>query len=65
MKILILGTGAVASVASKFLSKEKKISQIVCASNNLKLGKEFIAHRLMSLQVKWYKINSVLFTFFI
>ncbi len=42
MKILIVGAGAVASVISKCLSKDKDISEIVCASKNKKNDKKFI-----------------------
>ena len=45
MKILIIGTGAVASVISRLLSKEKTIERIVCASRNLNKARQFIVPR--------------------
>ncbi|MBW2995105.1 saccharopine dehydrogenase NADP-binding domain-containing protein [Candidatus Woesearchaeota archaeon] len=52
MKILMVGAGAVASVASKLLSKEKNISKIICASNDLKRGKEFIDTKNSKIELK-------------
>src|SRR3989344_2112993 len=45
MKILIIGTGAVARVICHFLSKEKNVSQIVCASRDQKKARQFIVPR--------------------
>jgi saccharopine dehydrogenase-like NADP-dependent oxidoreductase len=45
MKILIVGAGAVASVLSRQLAKEKNITHITCASNDLRSAKEFIDTR--------------------
>jgi len=42
MRVLLIGAGAVGSVISKLLSKEKSISEVICASNDLKRAKEFI-----------------------
>jgi len=42
MKILVVGTGAVASVLVKFLSKDKEVKKIVCGTNDLVRAKEFI-----------------------
>ncbi|MFH1511243.1 MAG: saccharopine dehydrogenase NADP-binding domain-containing protein, partial [Candidatus Woesearchaeota archaeon] len=42
MKILIIGAGAVASVLSKCLSREKSVKSITCASKDRKQAKEFI-----------------------
>lgn len=42
MKILIIGTGAVSSVISKYLSRDKSISKIICASKEIKRAREFI-----------------------
>jgi saccharopine dehydrogenase (NAD+, L-lysine-forming) len=41
MKILIVGAGAVASVISRILSKDKK-TEVTCASRDIKRAKEFI-----------------------
>lgn len=42
MKILIIGTGAVGSVISKYLSNDKSISKVICASKDTERAKEFI-----------------------
>lgn len=43
MKILLIGAGAVGSVISSYLSKDKDVSEIVCASNDIQRAKEFVA----------------------
>jgi saccharopine dehydrogenase-like NADP-dependent oxidoreductase len=45
MRILIIGAGAVGSVISKYLAKDKRTSEIICASNNIKRAKEFIDYQ--------------------
>lgn len=45
MRIFIAGAGAVASVLSQQLAKDKEISKVVCGSNDLKRAKEFINTR--------------------
>src|SRR2546427_4744609 len=42
MRILIIGAGAVSSVLSKILSKDRKTSEIVCASIDIKKARDFI-----------------------
>ncbi|MBI5398383.1 saccharopine dehydrogenase NADP-binding domain-containing protein [Candidatus Woesearchaeota archaeon] len=42
MKIVIIGTGAVASIASHFLAADKDVKELVCASNDLAGAKKFI-----------------------
>ncbi|MBU1202336.1 MAG: saccharopine dehydrogenase NADP-binding domain-containing protein [Nanoarchaeota archaeon] len=42
MKVLLIGTGAVGCVLSKFLAKDKIISKIICASIDIKRAKKFI-----------------------
>lgn len=42
MTILIVGAGAVASVISRHLAKDRSITRIICASRNLKRAKQFI-----------------------
>ena len=42
MRILLVGTGAVASVVSKLLAKENDISEISCVSNDMKGAKKFM-----------------------
>jgi len=42
MKILLIGTGAVGSVVSQYLSKDHDVSEVICASNNMERAKEFI-----------------------
>lgn len=47
MTILLIGAGAVASVLSRYLSKDRTITHIRCASRNKKRAEEFIdfSHR--------------------
>ncbi|HEY4525945.1 MAG TPA: saccharopine dehydrogenase NADP-binding domain-containing protein, partial [Candidatus Paceibacterota bacterium] len=42
MKILLIGAGAVASVISRYLSKDNEITEVICASNDMERAKEFI-----------------------
>ena len=42
MKILIVGSGAVASVISKHLAKDPGVTEIICGSKDLERAKEFI-----------------------
>ena len=42
MKILIIGAGAVGYVLSNFLGKDKNVSKITCASNDIKRARDFI-----------------------
>jgi len=42
MKILLIGTGAVGSVLSRYLSRDNEVSEIICASKDTKRAKEFI-----------------------
>lgn len=42
MKILLIGTGAVGSVLSRYLSRDNEVSEIICASKDTKCAKEFI-----------------------
>ena len=42
MKVLLVGSGAVASVISKLLISDETITQIICGTNNLESAKEFI-----------------------
>jgi len=44
-KILIVGAGAVASVISSELAKERNISRIICATNDVKRARHFIPKR--------------------
>ncbi len=52
MKVLIVGAGAVASVLSKQLSKDRHISEIVCASNDIKRAREFIGANSRDMRAK-------------
>ncbi|KKU48653.1 hypothetical protein A3H10_00550 [Candidatus Uhrbacteria bacterium RIFCSPLOWO2_12_FULL_46_10] len=42
MTILIVGAGAVASVISRHLARDRGVSKIICASRNIKRAKQFI-----------------------
>lgn len=42
MKVLLIGSGAVASVISKLLISDETITQITCGTNDLESAKEFI-----------------------
>lgn len=42
MKILLIGTGAVGSVLSRYLSRDEEVYKIICASKDTKRAKEFI-----------------------
>jgi saccharopine dehydrogenase-like NADP-dependent oxidoreductase len=56
MKILLIGSGSVGSVISKLLSKEKQISKIICASNNIKEAKKFINQK--NKKIKLIKLDA-------
>src|SRR3989338_6029756 len=42
MTILLIGAGAVASVLTKYLVKDRCVSKIVCASKDIKRARQFI-----------------------
>ncbi|MFH1064795.1 MAG: saccharopine dehydrogenase NADP-binding domain-containing protein [Candidatus Woesearchaeota archaeon] len=42
MRVLLIGTGAVGHVLSEFLIKDKTVSRLICASNDLKRAKSHI-----------------------
>ncbi|MBW2964425.1 saccharopine dehydrogenase NADP-binding domain-containing protein [Candidatus Woesearchaeota archaeon] len=42
MKVLIIGAGAVGSVISKVLAKDRKVSQVICGTNDVRRSKEFL-----------------------
>lgn len=42
MKILLIGAGAVSSVILRYLSKDKDVSEVICASKDTKRAREFI-----------------------
>jgi len=42
MKILLIGTGAVGSVICSELAKERRVSKIICGTNDLKRARHFI-----------------------
>lgn len=43
MNILIVGAGAVASVLTKYLIKDRSISKIICGSKDIKRARQFIS----------------------
>ncbi len=51
MRIVLVGAGATASVIAALLCREKTVSAIICATNNLQRAKKFISeHRKLSLR---------------
>ncbi|MBI4037308.1 saccharopine dehydrogenase NADP-binding domain-containing protein [Candidatus Daviesbacteria bacterium] len=49
MKVFVVGAGAVASVLTKYLSKDRAIEEICCGSIDLEAAKEFIDHQKVHL----------------
>jgi saccharopine dehydrogenase (NAD+, L-lysine-forming) len=45
MTILIIGAGAVASVMTRYLIKDRGIAKVICASKDIKRAKQFINHK--------------------
>jgi len=58
MRILLVGTGAVASVVSKLLAKENDISEISCVSNDMKGAKKFMEEN-EKITVKYADASSI------
>ncbi len=56
MNILVVGAGAVSSVILKYLSKDKKVSEIVCGYRNIKRAKEFV--NIKNHKIKLEKLDA-------
>jgi len=52
MRVFIIGAGAVGSVIANFLSREKKVKEIICGDKNLKRAKEFINFKSNKILLK-------------
>lgn len=62
MKILLIGAGAVGSVISQYLSKDEEVSEVVCASNDIKRAKEFITEnsKIKLVELDASKIDEII-----